>query len=63
MPGVEREFGAFGHVGEEDVAHPSIEFRIVYNQAAFEVVFETAVVEVGRACDHDIVVDDHGFGM
>ena len=63
VPLAECEFGAFLHVGKEDVAHASVHPLVVDDKAALEVVLEAAVIEIGGTGYDDVVVNDDTFGV
>lgn len=59
----ESDFAAGFEVIEEDVAHLAVDIPGVDHEVTFEVVFETAEIEVDRAGGDDVVVDNHGLCM
>ena len=63
VPGGVAETGARAHVAEEDVAHLTVQFLVVHQQFALEIVLETPEVKVCRAGGHQVVVYYHGLGM
>lgn len=63
MPGVECKLGAGLQVVEEDVAHAAVYLSVVNNKTAFEIIFETAIIEVCRAGNHKVFINDDSFGV
>ena len=54
---------ALFHIADKDFSHFFVELAAIDECVAFEVVFETAEVEVGRAGGEKFVVDDDGLGV
>lgn len=63
VPGGVAETGARAHVAEEDVAHLTVQFLVVYQQVTFKVILEAAEIKVCRTGGHQVVVYYHGLGM
>ena len=54
---------ALFHIADKDFSHFFVELAAIDECVAFEVVFETAEVEVGRAGCGEFVVDNHDLRM
>lgn len=52
---------AESHVGLEVGGQPGVYLAVVDKEVGFEIMFETAEVEVGRADRREVVVDNEGL--
>ena len=63
MPGRICQFGAVSHIGKKYLPHTAVDFLVIDEKIAFEIVFEAPEIEIGGAGRYDIVINYHGFGM
>ena len=63
FPPVQRDTPALLHVADENFLHLGCCFGTVHECVYFEIMVETAEIEVGRTDCREFIVDDQAFGM